>query len=149
MNKLGEKGLYSKATMKKFRDDAKHRTYEMAELTTKVAALEAEKDVLRRGGTVRSGLSPQIEALKEEIEGLADTKAKKSVKHVIPEDDDKEEDEPVQKKRATKAKVKKAEVKTDEAEAPAEKLAQKPRRKKAVKRKENVAEEVRVVSRNV
>ncbi|EHL00705.1 hypothetical protein M7I_3336 [Glarea lozoyensis 74030] len=107
MNKLGEKGLHTKATMKKFRDAAKGRAEEVGEMTEKLASLEAEKELLRQGGTVRSGLSPEIQSLKDEIEGITEFKNKTSVTHIRPEGDEEEEVKPAKKKRATKAKVKK------------------------------------------
>lgn len=116
MNKLGEKGLFTKETMKKLRAEAKGRKGEINEMTAKLAELEAEKEILRQGGTVRSGLTPEIEQLKSEIEGKPDVSNKTaSLKHVRPEGEEEEETKPAKKKRATKAKVKKeASVEEDE-----------------------------------
>jgi hypothetical protein len=107
MNKLGEKGLHTKATMKRFRDAAKGRAEEVGEMTEKLASLEAEKELLRQGGTVRSGLSPEIQQLKDEIEGISEFKNKTSVTHIRPDGDEEEEVKPAKKKRATKSKAKK------------------------------------------
>jgi hypothetical protein len=104
MNKLGERGLHTKETMRRLKAETKDRTHEIDEMKAKVTELEAEKELLRQGGTLRSGLSPQIQDLKDEIEGRAEMTNTPLVRKIRPENDVEEETKPVKRKRATKAK---------------------------------------------
>jgi hypothetical protein len=48
MNRLGETGNYTPATKKKQRDEAKAREHELALVTERIKAAEAEREVLLR-----------------------------------------------------------------------------------------------------